>query len=59
MYTPFCKSWLWAWLHSSKLFQETPLHIAVGKGDLETVRRLLGQGVDANIKDKDGVRPYH
>ena len=37
------------------MFQETPLHIAVRQRDLETVRTLLGQGVDTNIKDKDGV----
>ena len=42
-------------LLSSKLFQETSLHIAVRQQDLETVRMLLGQGVDTNIKDKNGV----
>ena len=42
-------------LLSSKLFQETSLHIAVRQQDLETVRMLLDQGVDTNIKDKNGV----
>ena len=45
----------WWFILSSNLFQQTLLHIAVGKGDVNIVRTLLGQEVDTNIKDGDGV----
>jgi len=38
---------------------ETPLHTAAGKGDLETVRRLLGEGASPNTWDNAGWTPLH
>ncbi len=35
----------------------TPLHLAVGRGDLETVRVLLDAGANPNAQDQDGVTP--
>lgn len=31
------------------------MHIAVRQGDVNTVKTLLGQGADPNVKDEDGV----
>ncbi|CAB1328690.1 unnamed protein product, partial [Coregonus sp. 'balchen'] len=36
---------------------ETPLHLAAIKGDVETVKELLDQGADPNLKDKAGWTP--
>jgi ankyrin repeat protein len=33
---------------------ETAMHLAVMRGNAETVRRLLGKGAEVNAKDKDG-----
>ncbi|CAL9690653.1 unnamed protein product [Knipowitschia caucasica] len=38
---------------------ETPLHIAAIKGDAETVRKLLEQEADPNLKDNAGWTPLH
>ncbi|XP_033120913.1 BRCA1-associated RING domain protein 1-like [Anneissia japonica] len=38
---------------------ETPLHIAVIKGDIQEVETLLTQGADPNVRDYAGWRPLH
>jgi len=38
---------------------ETPLHTAAGKGDLETVRKLLEEGASPNTWDHAGWTPLH
>ena len=40
--------------YSSSSHQMTPLHCAVKRNDLGTVKYLVGQGVDTNINVKDG-----
>jgi len=37
------------------MFQRTPLHKAAEQGDVNTLKNLLGRGIDINIKDKDEV----
>ena len=41
--------------HLLNLFQRTPLHNAAEQGDVDTLKNLLDQGMNINIKDKDGV----
>ena len=36
-------------------FQGNSIHEAARQGDLDTVRCLVGEGMDVNIKDDDGV----
>lgn len=36
--------------------QESPLHIATRQGDLHTVRHLIDEGTDFNMRDDHGVR---
>ena len=36
-----------------------PLHAAVVKGEMVEVRRLLGEGVDPNALNKNGVTPLY
>ncbi|MBL8020758.1 MAG: ankyrin repeat domain-containing protein [Leptospirales bacterium] len=36
-----------------------PLHLAVGRGDLDTVRVLLEAGANPNTQDQDGVTPLN
>ncbi|KAK6315297.1 hypothetical protein J4Q44_G00148260 [Coregonus suidteri] len=38
---------------------ETPLHLAAIKGDVKTVKELLDQGADPNLKDNAGWTPLH
>ncbi|XP_068602763.1 BRCA1-associated RING domain protein 1 [Brachionichthys hirsutus] len=38
---------------------ETHLHVAAIKGDVETVKELLDQGADPNMKDHAGWTPLH
>ncbi|XP_054471909.1 BRCA1-associated RING domain protein 1 isoform X2 [Anoplopoma fimbria] len=38
---------------------ETLLHLAAIKGDVETVKNLLDQGADPNLKDNAGWTPLH
>ena len=40
------------------LIQQTPLHIAAGGGYTYTVKHLVKEGADINIKDKKGVWEY-
>ena len=40
-------------------YGESPLHVAVKRGDIEKVRNLLSEGADANSKDHAGWRPIH
>lgn len=35
----------------------TPLHLAVGRGDPDTVKVLLEAGANPNLQDNDGVTP--
>ncbi len=37
----------------------TPLHDAVSRGDINTVNKLLNEGVDVNIKGAGGYTPLH
>uniref|UniRef100_A0A4W5JNK7 BRCT domain-containing protein n=1 Tax=Hucho hucho TaxID=62062 RepID=A0A4W5JNK7_9TELE len=37
----------------------TPLHLTAIKGDVETVKELLDQGADPNLKDNAGWTPLH
>eukprot|EP00996_Jenningsia_fusiforme_P004503 NODE_5332_length_690_cov_6.388456_g4958_i0.p1 GENE.NODE_5332_length_690_cov_6.388456_g4958_i0~~NODE_5332_length_690_cov_6.388456_g4958_i0.p1 ORF type:complete len:135 (-),score=23.58 NODE_5332_length_690_cov_6.388456_g4958_i0:150-554(-) len=39
-------------------FQGTPLHFAVGYGNVETVRLLLKRGARTDIKTRSGFYPY-
>ena len=36
-------------------YQQTPLHVAASKGRDYTVKMLVKEGADMNIKDKKGV----
>ncbi|XP_032424621.1 BRCA1-associated RING domain protein 1 [Xiphophorus hellerii] len=38
---------------------ETPLHLAAIKGDVDSVKELLDQGADPNLKDNAGWTPLH
>ena len=38
---------------------ETPLHAAVGSGNVEIVRALLEAGADPSVEDEDGKAPLH
>ncbi len=38
---------------------ETPLHAAVGSGNVEIVRALLEAGADPSMEDEDGKAPLH
>ncbi|XP_038044952.1 BRCA1-associated RING domain protein 1-like [Patiria miniata] len=38
---------------------ETPLHVAVIKGDINMARQLLLEGADPNVKDNAGWTPLH
>ena len=40
-------------------YGESPLHVAVKRGDIEKVRSLLLEGANANSKDHAGWRPIH
>ena len=40
-------------------YGESPLHVAVKRGDIEKVRSLLSEGANANSKDHAGWRPIH
>ena len=40
-------------------YGESPLHVAVKRGDMEKVRSLLSEGANANSKDHAGWRPIH
>ncbi len=40
-------------------YNSTPVHVAAGKNDLETVKRLVAHGADVTIKDHYGERPYN
>merc|ERR1712223_417785 len=40
-------------------YGESPLHVAVKRGDIEKVRSLLSDGANANSKDHAGWRPIH
>uniref|UniRef100_A0A6P7GX78 Uncharacterized protein LOC114344022 n=1 Tax=Diabrotica virgifera virgifera TaxID=50390 RepID=A0A6P7GX78_DIAVI len=40
-------------------YEQTPLHLAVEKECLETVRKLLSYGADVNFQDIDGESPLH
>lgn len=37
--------------------RETPLHQAVYKGDIETIKSLIAQGADVNAKDRNNETP--
>eukprot|EP00667_Euglena_gracilis_P024296 EG_transcript_27861 len=39
-------------------FQGTPLHFAVGYGNVDTVRLLLERGARTDIKTRSGFYPY-
>ena len=41
--------------HVTFFYQQTPLHVAAGKGHDYTVELLVKKGADMNIKDKKGV----
>ncbi|MBO9595032.1 MAG: ankyrin repeat domain-containing protein [Niabella sp.] len=40
-------------------YNSTPVHVAAGNNDLETVKRLVAHGADVTIKDHYGERPYN
>ena len=40
-------------------YGESPLHVAVKRGDLDKVKSLLLEGADVNSKDHAGWRPIH
>jgi hypothetical protein len=39
-------------------FQGTPLHFAVGYGNIDTVRLLLERGARTDVKTRSGFYPY-
>jgi cytohesin len=38
---------------------DTPLHVAVGSGDVEVIRALLEAGADPSVENEDGKEPLH
>ena len=42
-------------LKNIPFFQGISIHEAARQGDLDTVQHLIDEGIDANIKDDDGV----
>ncbi len=40
-------------------YGESPLHVAVKRGDLNKVKALIGQGYDVNARDNAGWTPVH
>ena len=38
---------------------DTPLHLAVRRGDRDLIARLLDEGADVHARNKDGVTPLH
>lgn len=38
---------------------QTPLHIAVERGDADIVRALLGVGAKVDVRDSSGSTPLH
>ncbi len=39
--------------------QETPLHLACKKGNLEMIQKIVDAGGDLSCKDQDGHTPLH
>ena len=37
---------------------DTPLHLAVQRGDYDIIQLLLDNGADITIKNKKGISPY-
>ena len=44
---------------NSRRAKDSPMHMAAELNDDETIKRLLGEGVNANIALKNGTTPLH
>lgn len=44
-------------VNAKAIFNETPLHVAAGKGMTDIARLLLECGADRNARDERGITP--
>lgn len=44
---------------AAKIYQVTPLHLAVESGNLDLVKLLVQHGADINLTDQDKAKPIH
>ena len=61
MQSPICVSFLLSQpnieINALDIWGQTPLHIAVKKGDCRIIKQLIVLGADTEIKSKEGYTP--